>query len=411
MPLFRLLITRVFAVIAPICLPLVAQESVVDATDPGFAQTVGNANTTPVVQRTASGPWGDLEYYQLNLEPPLDYLVLSPCWDARQFPTTWRFLHHDPAEVRAILTGAELDAATVDGLMATAVIDVGANHVEIRPPDEVVLSLKGNIREQLYSQFVDPGSSDPFSEPLSISADGFAAMATGSRLPQPTIDLISALTYSRSNMRLFSDISLVMQRQPDEDSMRLILSTLLRQRSLNARLRLSETANFKAIAEYWSAGGRSKDFLPMLESINTTDGVETLDIVHLLPPTPRKLLNTFARPLMSMGTLFPDCFWTALNFFSFEPSDRYLGRDRFGDWLNDQYDEVQKPLRVGDIVLVIDMANQKPIHACNYVAADIVFTKNGLSLMKPWVLQPLDEVLSFYRTDESIGVIYFRKRP
>ncbi len=217
MPLFRLLITRVFAVIAPICLPLVAQESVVDATDPGFAQTVGNANTTPVVQRTASGPWGDLEYYQLNLEPPLDYLVLSPCWDARQFPTTWRFLHHDPAEVRAILTGAELDAATVDGLMATAVIDVGANHVEIRPPDEVVLSLKDNIREQLYSQFVDPGSSDPFSEPLSISADGFAAMATGSRLPQPTIDLISALTYSRSNMRLFSDISLVMQRQPDED--------------------------------------------------------------------------------------------------------------------------------------------------------------------------------------------------
>jgi hypothetical protein len=36
-------------------------------------------------------------------------------------------------------------------------------------------------------------------------------------------------------------------------------------------------------------------------------------------------------------------------------------------------------------------------HAVNFLADDLVFTKNGVSPLAPWVILPLDEVLDYYR--------------
>ena len=105
----------------------------------------------------------------------------------------------------------------------------------------------------------------------------------------------------------------------------------------------------------------------------------------------------------------PDCFWTSFSFFSDEPTDRYF--DFVGHILEERYERAERPLQMGDLVLVFDSDTGRWIHACNYVAGDLVFTKNGRSFGRPWVIQPMREVVEGYLVSERLSVSFFRLRP
>jgi hypothetical protein len=50
-------------------------------------------------------------------------------------------------------------------------------------------------------------------------------------------------------------------------------------------------------------------------------------------------------------------------------------------------------------------------HAVNYLADDLVFTKNGVSPLAPWVILPLDTVIDYYRTrSEKPKLLYHRRK-
>jgi len=51
------------------------------------------------------------------------------------------------------------------------------------------------------------------------------------------------------------------------------------------------------------------------------------------------------------------------------------------------------------------------IHACNDIAGDIVLTKNGRGLSRPWVFQRLDEMLRNYLWTDGITATFFRLKP
>jgi hypothetical protein len=74
------------------------------------------------------------------------------------------------------------------------------------------------------------------------------------------------------------------------------------------------------------------------------------------------------------------------------------------------YDIVTTPLEFGDVVLVFDAEAKQALHSAVYIAADIVFTKNGGGLGNPWVLMPINQMLKVYGQQDSTGIRYYRLR-
>ena len=90
---------------------------------------------------------------------------------------------------------------------------------------------------------------------------------------------------------------------------------------------------------------------------------------------------------MAQGTL-PDCHWTTLNFFNYAPQHYYLDTRNATNALLENFEKVDPPYRFGDVLMFMD-TDGFARHSCNYLAADIVFTKNGRNPAIPWTLMEL----------------------
>jgi hypothetical protein len=59
----------------------------------------------------------------------------------------------------------------------------------------------------------------------------------------------------------------------------------------------------------------------------------------------------------------------------------------------------------------MDPSTKEAHHSCVYLADDIVYTKNGRSLLEPWVFMHLSEVRDIYGMHiASETVVYRRKK-
>lgn len=106
----------------------------------------------------------------------------------------------------------------------------------------------------------------------------------------------------------------------------------------------------------------------------------------------------------------PDCFTSSVSFFADEPPSRYL--DSIKHVLEARYEKANPPWQFGDLILMRDPdSGGKFEHACNYIAADIVFTKNGADLMRPWMLARLSDVMNTYLSNERLSASFFRLKP
>ena len=76
----------------------------------------------------------------------------------------------------------------------------------------------------------------------------------------------------------------------------------------------------------------------------------------------------------------------------------------------DRYEPAQYPLQFGDVVLFKN-AEGIAVHACNHIAGDIVFTKNGRSPSSPWVFQHIKDVYYGYQGATKMSLEYVRLRP
>src|SRR6185503_12699172 len=90
-----------------------------------------------------------------------------------------------------------------------------------------------------------------------------------------------------------------------------------------------------------------------------------------------------------------DCFWTALNFFNETPDPQLVDTAYGLGVLNRDYVETSAPRRFGDLLLLLD-EKQRTVHACVYIADEVVFTKNGADELQPWVLMRIPDMLAHY---------------
>jgi hypothetical protein len=166
-----------------------------------------------------------------------------------------------------------------------------------------------------------------------------------------------------------------------------------------------------SLVEYWGRGGRRTEIRPLLESIARGES-EMVDVVHLLPPFARDRLYSYPQP--SVADLdrptVANCLWTALNFFSSLPDDRFLDDAVALRTLREDYFVVEGELELGDIIAFVDESGNL-FHVVVQIADNLVFSKNGVSAMAPWTLMPLEDVKGYYRwRSERPRLIVHRRR-
>lgn len=375
---------------------------------PGVPMEAQQADPS-VVAYSKKGPWGELEYFPIALEPPDHFVAASGLMER---PLVWHFPGKTLAEVTDILSSAGVDAATVAALTPGDRLAHSGETLSVYPPMDLVEALPKEPRQRIYEVLRKWDENELHRKPFPLFSDGLDLMVHGSGMSADLVERLRHLSYRWGAAPCFSDLPILLSHAGSEPERWRIAKTIMRAETLLVRLRLSSSSDLDSIMTYWASPTRHKNLRVFAEPLTRMPGVNTLDIVHLLPPTPRKLLYTYPSPLMGVGSTFPDCFWTAFNFFSYEPTNRYLDTTSHRTFLtDDKWEKAKLPPRFGDVIIIADGVTNEPIHACNYIADDIVFTKNGQSLLRPFVLSKLDDVLKAYLKGEQTAVSFYRLKP
>lgn len=390
------------------------------AVDPGLARAqtaTGNSPPPPPEQGEAGdatvtmgkiGPWGQLQYYTILLEAPASLVKLFPVPSSK---TIWKFQDLTIQQIRESVIGAGLSEPQCDRLFAGTASPYKADGVtHLFPEPELVLSLTPEVRGRLYQILRRCDGNQLHTQPYVIEGGATRQWLSGSGLRDELVDLIDRLSYPWAPGRAFSDLPLLLSHVRDADEQDLLLKTLTRTRSLLARLIVERDADIQGLSDYWTGLGRRKDVLPILESVAETVGVHRIDVIHLLPALPRKLLYTYPDiSALAKGSL-PDCHWTSLNFFNYDPMDRLLDYDGAMQYITKEFEPAKGSLQFGDVLFFLHKGTEDAFHSCVFIADDIVYTKNGSNIAMPWILMRFDDLLAKYRQDFEVEIRAFRMK-
>jgi hypothetical protein len=347
------------------------------------------------------GPWGELEYARINIEPP-DELDLEDALSSGN--PQWFFADYTRAQLTAFLNSCDLSAAQRTELLNPAAWSEEAEGILLAPSDKLILGLPPQARTQIYSVLAESPRNDFQFWPYVFRSGGFDDWFEQSGLSNDTLARVRRLIYHRGTALCFSDMPQLLSQIPDPAERRRLAKTLARNSTVLMKLRVRPDTDIHALLEYWAGHGRAKDVEPLLESLAKVPGGMTIDVVHLLPPFARKRLNTYPDPDSSSNA--PDCYWTAMNFFNDPPDDRYHDHDIWSQELKRDYTIVTEPT-YGDLVFLLP-PDGVPFHAAVYIADNVVFTKNGSNCRKPWILMKLEDLLAYYPQTQPVRVAFFR---
>jgi hypothetical protein len=367
--------------------------------------------TTGVLYEANSGPWGDLTYYYFYLEAPLHLIEVLPLRNPR---TRWAVPLSAESEFRAVLESLSLTKAQRTALFDPANLGLGGGLYALFPPAEVLETLEPETRGILYNYLGRFEANEDIQNPVRIRSGSVDEWASGTMMRTDLIEKMKAMVYYRGDLLLFADFAHIISLAKSDQEARLLQKHSSRVRSMAVQLRLKDPSQVAQIMPYWTTGLglRRKEVEPLMEATALTPGVGSLDLVHMLPPLPRKLLYTYPDMSMASDGVMPDCHWTALNFFNYNPEPIYLDEFFAASRLLAGFEQVEEPYRFGD-VLVFLTDDMNAHHSCIYLAADLVYTKNGRSLYAPWTVLYLRDVQSTYPdyAGKPLRVQGFRRLP
>lgn len=354
------------------------------------------------VKRCRPGPWGDVEYTRIILEPPNEYVDLRNTSAAE---LRWVFegssrLEAEYQMLASGLTAEQCSAGTWDQTSEGTVFE---------PESSMVSGLDPQVRARLYgllSQFDDNFAQ---ANPYRFRGDSLEEWFEGSELLPATIALVRQHLYRRGTSLAFADASIVLPQLPDDDERRRLIKVLSRRTALMVKLCVNPQSDLPALDAYWSIGGRSKDIEPMLASLSRQPSGAKVDVVHLLPRFARAHIYTYPVPIADARDKPPDCFWSSLNFFRQIYDDSFATPEGAARGIEENYYEVVGPPQLGDLML-LELPAGGVIHSCVYIADDIVFTKNGTSMSTPWIFMALADVTAFYSDDSEVKVRVYRPK-
>ena len=149
--------------------------------------------------------------------------------------------------------------------------------------------------------------------------------------------------YHRGRRLIFSDVQLLHSLAQSDAERDRISKALSRTPTLMLKLHLKPDTDLPKLVEYWSTQNKRKDIAPFLESMALTPGADKVDIIHLLPPTARKLLNSYPNVTQIRGGMLPDCHWTSLNFLNYDTVDRLVDPPLASAYAVENFEKVSTP--------------------------------------------------------------------
>ena len=365
---------------------------------------VCQTNTADACIRAKPGPWGDLEYSTVYLEASTEQLKSA---ELPTYDTEWNFVGYTDEQVAKLFVTTAMPAAILAELLDRAKWRHDTRTVTVVPSNEALLGLPPEARVAIYS-VLTPWEEDPYHhEPVAIIAHSVREWLAHAELPEEIVATIEKMSYHRGKNLVFADTPLVLRMVQTEEARLKIRKALSRTPTLMVKLCLTPQSDIAAIAEYWGGSTISRDIEPFLEAV-AENGTASVDLIHLLPPTPRRVVYTFPGPEFGRTGYYPDCHWTSLNFRNAEPLERLADPLLATAYVLDNYSKVQGAYHYGDVIFLMDGPSGNAVHSCVYLADDLVFTKNGRGPTQPWVVMKLDDVVTYYGMFYSPQIACYR---
>ena len=358
------------------------------------------------IQRCRPGPWGELEYTRILIEPPLEYI---PTQFDNIEPVRWVLPAPTPAALGLFLATVPLTEAERRELLAPERCERTASDLIVKPSQEFILGLNPETRAALYTALGKNSANVTQFRPARFRAEASAEWFADSGLSPATVALVEKFVYRRGNALLFADQATVLPLLESDTERSRLIKTLARKAALLVNLRLRPGADIDALVRYWSPATRAKDIEPLLRSLPKTADGFLLDVVHLLPRFARMRLYTYQEPRADADTVYTDCHWSSFNFFAATPDDRFSQASAVAETLAHDYYRVPGETQFGDVIMFV-RPDGSAIHSCVYIADDIVFTKNGGDTDIPWILMQMADLLPWYAADGPVEVRSYRRR-
>lgn len=342
------------------------------------------------------GPWGKLRCAYIYLEAPKNLVDSFPLPSTRP---RWTFLERDLPNLPALFKRAGLSDAFIAVLLdSKSIVHDSDGRIHLFPPLPDLEAINAESRAIIYTELANYPENEFHSDPVLIVGQTVEEWYRTSKLRPEIIAKIAQLSYKRGETIAFSDVALLLNYAASDSEARLIFKAFTRTRALMVQLEVDQNTKVEQIVNYWSLGLglRRKDLEPLVQSIIDTDGIEALPLSHLLPPLSRKLLYTYPGLDMARHGVLPDCHWSSLNFFNFEPHEYLLDSRLATSSVLENFEPVEPPYKYGDVLFFLSNTTGDAFHSCVHLADGIVYTKNGRNLLAPWVLMRLEDVKKVY---------------
>lgn len=355
-----------------------------------------------------TAPWGDISAQRIFLEAPSASLAYFP---RPSYKPVWKFPEQSTGEVieflRSILSEEEFQILVA----SDAGIQELEEEIRVFPSVPFIRSLSSEKKRSIYRKLAQYRANPFHYQPVFIHADTIEEWFGLTRLHASSIGLLKELSYPVGSSLAFSDVSAFLSLSGSTAREENYWKALSRNYSMIVDLGIGENTDREQVKSYWTIGGRLESAATIFDSF-TRDGESTsIDINQLLPPVPRKFYNSFPTLKTGAAGIFPNGFWTSLNFFSFLPDPAFADWTEVIPYLKKRYSKVDPPYRYGDVILFQNPALERPVHACTYLADDLVFTKNGISILDPWVIMRLPHVIDRFSVRETPQLEVWRRNP
>ena len=357
------------------------------------------------------GPWGDLSYTPFNIAAPDDLLPIRSI-EARG--TRWFFKGYTADGFITLLQSAGLPPEQQHALLDPAVFHLQPDGIVLTPSPDQVISLPEDARARLYQVLAQAPEND--SEIQFIHEDTLDERFSGSGVSRQTLDLFRGLSCRSGNYYVFSGLPALLSRLPTYDEKLHFVKALTRQRTMLLRLHITSKSDVQALTEYWGKGCWNTDVGTIIQSLTTIPNGTWMSILMVLPPLPTAEIydypNIVDNPLDG-PPVNRDCHWTSLNFFRDVPDPNFGKAEYVWNELKENYSPAPGDPRYGDVVLFAK-PDGSIIHSAVYIADDICFTKNGSTVIYPWMLATISDLLEQYSFEapqgERLRVSYFRNK-
>ena len=357
------------------------------------------------------GPWGDLSYIPFSIAAPDNLL---PVRTLESIGTRWFFKGYTSDSFVSLLESTNLTQDQQHAFVAPDVFHLQTDGVLLTPPPALVISIPDGARASLYqvlARFQENEEQIYF-----IHKDTLDERFNGSGVSLDTLALFKRLSYPSGNYYLFSGLSALLSRLPTYQEKIQFVKALTRQRTMLLRLHITPKTDVAALTEYWGKGVWNTDVGTLLQSLTIIPTGTWMNILMVLPPLPTEEIYDYPTAVdnpLDGPPVNRDCHWTTLNFFRDVP-DRNFGKPEYVlRELRENYALAPADPRYGDVVL-FSTPDGSIVHSAVYMADDICFTKNGATVISPWMLATVSDLVEQYSfmapPGQSLTVQYFRSK-